>query len=965
MPRLTFITPAALVLLALLPLMWAFALLTPRRVVPWRFWLGLALRSVMLAALVLGLAGAQLVQPVSTLTTIFLIDYSDSVAPAQRERAITYVDQALRAMPPADKAAVVVFGANPLVERAPSSLAALGTIGSVPITTRTNIQDALQLGLALLPAESQKRIVLLSDGGENSGRAADAARLAAVRGVPIDVVTLPSEHGADVLVSSVDAPSLAREGQEIALSAAIRSSFATSGKIQVFVDGQLAAEQNVNLTPGLNNLPVRVPAGVAGFRRLEVRLDAQGDTEPQNNRAATFTEVQGPPRMLLVAGDADRAANLRSALESAGIHVDLRAPNQAPASLEQLSAYAAVVLVDTPARDVPRALLQNLPAYVRELGRGLAMIGGTDSFGAGGYRRAVKDQTGASIEDALPVDLDPLDTSQAPDLALAMVIDRSGSMAETSGNGRTKLDLAKEAVYQASLGLTPRDQISLIVFDDTADTVLPLQKLPSAVAIEQALSSFNAGSGTNIRPGIALAADTLSTASARIKHVILMTDGIAPSNYGDLIDQLHGAGVTISTVAIGDDADTNLADIATRGGGRYYQVKRVEDVPKIFLQETVIAAGRDIIEGKFAPSVALLAPVVRGLSGFPALYGYNGTEIKAAARAILVTPNGKPVLAQWQYGLGRAVAWTSDFKGQWGREWVGWNEFPRFVGGFADMLLPARAAGTLTLRTSTAGTRSTLELTAQDDQGRLLNELRLKGNLIDPENQGVPLTFTQVGAGRYRASVSTEAPGVYLAQVAALGADGQPIGSTTTGLVVSYSPEYGETRDNPQLLRELASTSGGRVDPPAAAIFDAPAQAVGSVREIGLPLLWLALLLWPLDIGLRRLHLRLGEYLPSLAAPRGRRQSSAAPAGPDAAMARLSAAKRRAQAPSHDIRAVPDLRAAAPTAAPRAPITTPPDQQAPAAQPSSPPASATAPTDDDQLARLLAAKQRARKKRDG
>ena len=329
-----------------------------------------------------------------------------------------------------------------------------------------------------------------------------------------------------------------------------------------------------------------------------------------------------------------------------------------------------------------------------------------------------------------------------------MVIDRSGSMAETSGNGRTKLDLAKEAVYQASLGLTPRDQISLIAFDDTADAVLPLQKLPSAVEIEQALSSFNAGSGTNIRPGIEQAADTLAAANAKIKHIILMTDGIAPSNYDDLIDQLRGAGVTISTVAIGDDADTNLEDIAKRGGGRYYQVKRVEDVPKIFLQETVIIAGRDIIEGKFAPSVALQAPVVRGLNGLPALYGYNGTEIKAAARAILVTPNGKPVLAQWQYGLGRAVAWTSDFKGQWGRDWVGWDEFPRFVGGFADMLLPPRAAGTLTLRASTVGTQSALELTAQDDQGRLLNELALKGNLIDPQNQGVPLTLH---AGRRRA----------------------------------------------------------------------------------------------------------------------------------------------------------------------------------------------------------------------
>src|SRR5262249_10821988 len=159
--------------------------------------------------------------------------------------------------------------------------------------------------------------------------------------------------------------------------------------------------------------------------------------------------------------------------------------------------------------------------------------------------------------------------------------------------------------------------------------------------------------------GIAQAADAMAAANAKIKHVILLTDGIAPNNYGDLVDQMRVAGVTISTVAIGDDADPNLADIATRGGGRYYQVKKVEDVPRIFLQETVIAAGRDIVEGKFTPSVALQAPIVRGLNGLPPLYGYNGTELKQAARAILVTPDGKPVLAQWQYGLGRAVAWTS------------------------------------------------------------------------------------------------------------------------------------------------------------------------------------------------------------------------------------------------------------------------------------------------------------------
>src|SRR5262249_34671400 len=151
----------------------------------------------------------------------------------------------------------------------------------------------------------------------------------------------------------------------------------------------------------------------------------------------------------------------------------------------------------------------------------------------------------------------------------------------------------------------------------------------------------------------------------------------------------------------------------------------------------------------------------------PPLYGYNGTEIKEAARTILATPDGKPVLAQWQYGLGRAVAWTSDFKGQWARDWVSWAQFPRFIGGLADMLLPPRTGEYLTLQGSATGAQSALELTAQDQQGRPLNDLALDGRLVNPENQGVPIQFAQVGPGRYRALVQTTAPGVYLAQVAA------------------------------------------------------------------------------------------------------------------------------------------------------------------------------------------------------
>ncbi len=976
--------PTLLWLLLLVPVLWAFTLAAavqpynPGRSHTirlqrsnWRFWATLLVRSSALVALVLALAGAQLVRAASDLTVVFLIDGSDSVSPVQRQQAIAFVNEAIMAARAQDRAAVVVFGQNALVERGPREPAPLGQLTSVPISSRTNIEEAIQLGLALLPADTQQRLVLLSDGHENDGRAVEAARLAALRGVPIDVVPLPQISGADVLVSALEAPDVVREGQDVSLQAHLYSTIATTGQLQVLADSELVATLPVELEPGATSIPISVAGGAAGFRRYEVRLEAQGDTQPLNNRAATFTTVQGPPHVLLVTTEPERARALHNALDATGTRVTTILPSQLPTSQIELKGYAAVILVDVPARDVPRAAQIALPIYVREQGGSLAMIGGFDAFSAGGWRRS-------PLVAALPVELDSRDTQERPEVALTLVIDRSGSMAvNDGGGGRTRLDLAKEAVYQSSLGLEQHDQIGVVVFDTRGEWVLPMQPLPDVILIEQALSQFGPGGGTDIRSGIDLAAEALPSIAARTKHVILLTDGIADSNYADLIEQMRNEQITVSVVSIGMDANPALRQIADLGGGRFYRVNTVADVPRVFLAETITIAARDIVEEPFTPIVSWPAPIVRDLGQMPPLYGYNVTEARLAARSILVTPDGHPLLAQWQYGLGRGVAWTSDLKGQWANELIQWAEFPRFAAGLLEALLPPKQIDGLALETRVEGAQAILEVSAQDGDGRPLDAATLQGRLLDPEDKSLALTFTQIGPGRYRAVTEVDQPGAYLAQIAVLGAEAQTVGSISGGLVVTYSPEYNPRADRPAILDSLAVVTEGRQEPAPSVVFTPTTQRVGVAQEIALPLLWLALLLWPLDIALRRLFIRyrdLAALLAPLPCPLRQRQQRATPAS--STLQQLQIARSRAQArqrrtapavaPTMDSqsqeRSVPGIPATAqqtlhmdsPDGAPDRGKQRPTTDSSPPDTRSQPPSG-----HDDALARLLVARRRA------
>jgi hypothetical protein len=302
--RIAFVYPHFLWLLLLIPLTIWLALIGRRSLSRRRLIWGLALRSLLLAAIVLALAGIQVQLPTDSLTVVFVLDISDSIPASDQAAGEAFIRQAVAEMPPGDQAAVVVFGQDALVERLASLERSLAEVASVPVTTRTDIAGALQLGMALFPDEGAKRLVLLSDGRENLSSALEQAELASAHSMELRYVSLGDPEGeAEVLVEALESPADVRQGQDFELTVVVRSSVATGAELRVFGDGELIHSQDVSLQEGSNRFNVPVEADETGFRRFRAQVVPDADSRLQNNEASAFTVVHGPPRILVVEGE--------------------------------------------------------------------------------------------------------------------------------------------------------------------------------------------------------------------------------------------------------------------------------------------------------------------------------------------------------------------------------------------------------------------------------------------------------------------------------------------------------------------------------------------------------------------------------------------------------------------------------------------------------------------------------------
>ncbi len=784
-----------------------------------------------------------------------LLDRSDSISPGMRAAEERWLAAALGSKGAQDQVAVITFGEEATVdralspeERAPRLEPATNVRGS-----RTSIAAAIRAGVAALPPNAARRLVLLSDGQENLDRAEPAAALAAAAGVQLLTVPLEQPSGAEVLLRQLDAPTQLREGERFVATVQVEATLPGPATLRLLVDGGLAASQDVDLEPGINRFVLPLEPLAAGNHLLRVQVEADQDTLSQNNSAGALVVVTGPPKVLLVEGTPGEGRYLAEALRASGVRVDVAGPVAAPLELGALRDYASVVLANVAATDLGPGQLRALRTYVQSYGGGLVVAGGEQAFGPGGYART-------PLEEMLPVRMDLRGRSVSASVALILVIDTSGSMGGGPG-GATKMDLAKEAAMAAAELLGEYDQIGIVAFEDTPRWVLQPALASDLGIIQAAIGEMQPGGGTEIYPALRLAYDGLAPIDAKVKHVILLTDGQAPQgDYAGLTQQMRASNISLSTIAVGADADfALLQNLARLGDGRYYEGNDPFDLPRLVVKETQQVQRAAIVEEEFRPARVSSNPALEGIdtSTMPVLRGYVATTPKPQSSVLLISRQADPILAEWQFGLGRVMAWASDVRNRWSSRWLEWPEFGRFWAQVVKRTVRPPEDPNRQVSVKIEGNQARITLDAQTGveaaERRYLNFLPTAATVVDPRGGQEQVPLPQVAPGRYEAVVPVEDDGVYALQVAQTDSSGT-VANQSSGFVVPYSPEYRASGTNRPLLEQLARRTGGRLvsEPADAFVHDLP--AVGAPRPLWPLLLVLAGLLFVVDVGVRRVR---------------------------------------------------------------------------------------------------------------
>ncbi len=594
-----------------------------------------------------------------------------------------------------------------------SEVVELGADGS----SFTGARGLTRTGLALqsIAAQSDEkrpsRVLLFTDGFSTEPLQEAASQMQA-RGIPLDYRLIREEKDSDYRISRIAFPERVQIGEPFLISLTVRGSSDATFPLILRRNGQTLIESSVTLVNGLATVEFtdRIPR--AGGFEYQAEIRPQNDAHPGNNQATRWIEIAGGPRLILATHYQNDP--LAKALESLDFTVETVTDlSQLKPGL--LAGARAVILNNVPAHEIPNDFMKSLDFFVREQGGGLLMAGGEHSFGSGGYFQS-------PIDALLPVSMELKSEHRKLAVALAIVIDRSGSMSVGIGGGKTKIDLADSGAANAIDLLGPMDQIAVFAVDSEATKTIPLTRIGNdkAKLCARALKITSAGGGIYVYNGLKAAWDELKKSQAGTRHVILFSDAQdseEPGDYKNLIKTMTAEGATISVIGLGTDKDVDsalLQDIAKLGNGRNFFSNEPMDIPKIFAQETVTIARSAFIKEPIGAQAtgrwSEISP--KPMDWFKQVDGYNLSYAREDATVSLVSTDEylAPLVAHARRGLGRSAAVSFPLGGEFSeslRTWPGYGDFLQTMGRF---LMGQDTPPGIALRHRLDGTRLTLDL---------------------------------------------------------------------------------------------------------------------------------------------------------------------------------------------------------------------------------------------------------------
>ncbi|NNJ25618.1 glutamine amidotransferase [Alienimonas chondri] len=881
---------------------------------PWVWWLAVANRggmgttraeaSTFLRLCLLGLCVAALAEPRAVrerdvTSVVFALDVSDSVGRSVESQALELFAGASAEKPTNDEAGLVVFGRNAAVELPPKkSVAFEGVINSQVDRDATNLEQTLSLSAAMIPEENAGRVVLISDGTETEGRL--AGELDSLRGRGIKVDVLPVDYGGreEVWLERLDLPRFVREGESYEASVVLEALGAGSGKLTLTENGEEIASEQVEYREGKNrfSFPIRLRGPGYYEYAATIKADNGADGVEANNTALNYLYLEGAGKILVVtdpSGDPRDVDDFVAAAREGERDVTVIDGYAFPRDVLSLMPYDLIVFAGVPADAFDARQLSAVRDSVADMGVGFLMLGGENSFGAGGYQNT-------PIEEALPVDLDITRRKVLPKGALVIILH---TCEFPQGN-----TWGKRICKRAIKVLGDQDECGVLVAD-YVDGESWLFELTPAAKYPELVPKINAaqiGDMPDFAQTMSAGLKALKESDASAKHMIIISDADPSPPSAALIKGFADEKIAISTVAVfphqGDRASLNtMRGIAAGTGGRFYLPDDPNQLPGIFVKEAKTLR-RTLIQNKtVVPEVALGHPILKGLVDLPPVRGLVLTTPKEGLNEqILRVPSDEqvapgefdPILAVRQFGLGRTGAFTADLGPNWGADWVTWEGYGPFVRQLVTHLGRVRKQGHLRMSTYTDGSDGVIVVEDFHPSERFLE---ISTSVAGPREKTESLPLVQVGPRRYQARLPLWGKGRYQVIGRSVTAGGgalespasetpvpegdTPMGTVAGandaiedapvaddgteqvagGFILPYSAEYLRFRSDPIVLKNVAERTGGRVLVPdeetTKSLFTVDREPKRSSRPIFDWLLIVLACLIPLDVAVRRVQL--------------------------------------------------------------------------------------------------------------